>query len=115
MDDFYMLTDGAILKMIGKKIKATRLKQNITQRSLAEASGVPLSSLKRIENGGIGAFESLLRVLRVLGMMDSIQPLVEEEQLSPQEYYDFVNSSRKKMRQRAVGLLDAKSREESEW
>ena len=36
MEDIYILSDAQIQKKIGEKIKATRLKQNITQDSLAE-------------------------------------------------------------------------------
>ncbi len=115
MDDIYTLTDGAILKRMGEKVKSCRLKQNITQQSLTKASEVPLSTLKRIESGEIGAFESLLRVMRVLGLLDSLQPLIEEEQLSPQEYYELVNSSQKKKRKRAMGQLNYTHKEESEW
>lgn len=113
--DLYGLTDGVIAKKVGEKLKSNRLKQNVTQRSLSEASGVPLSTLKRIEGGEIGAFDSLLRMLRVLGMLDCVQPLVEEEQLSPQEYYELVHGAQKKRRKRAVGRLNPKNEEESEW
>lgn len=110
-----MLADGSILSKIGDKLKANRLKQNITQQSLAEASGVTLSTIKRMERGEIGAFSSLLRVLRVLGLLDFIQPLTEEEKLSPQEYYDLMNSRQKKNRQRAAGKLNVSNKEDIGW
>ena len=96
MDDIYMLADTTILNRIGNKLKATRLKQNITQQSLADSAGVSLSSLKKIEKGEIGSFDSLLRVLRTLGKLDVLQPLVDEEQLSPSEYYELVQSIKTK-------------------
>lgn len=39
MDDIYMLADAAILNRIGGRLRAVRLKQNITQQSLADAAG----------------------------------------------------------------------------
>jgi len=45
MDNIYMLTDMVILTRIGEKLKAVRLKQNITQQSLAEAANVSLSDI----------------------------------------------------------------------
>ena len=110
-----MLADAAICQKIGGKLKQTRLKQNITQQSLAKAADVSLSSIKKIENGKIGSFDSLLRVLRILGMLDVLQPLVEEEQLSPNEYYNLVHSAKAKTRQRAVGKIDKVEKEDSEW
>jgi len=103
MDDIYMLADAVILSRIGNKLRTVRLKQNITQQSLSEAANVSLSSIKKIEKGEIRSFDSLLRVLRILGKLDILQPLVEEEQLSPSEYYDFVHSMQSTMRKRATG------------
>ena len=103
MDDIYMLADAVILSRIGNKLRAVRLKQNITQQSLSEAANVSLSSIKKMEKGEIRSFDSLIRVLRILGKLDILQPLVEEEQLSPNEYYDFVHSMQSTMRKRATG------------
>ncbi len=100
MDDIYMLADAIILNRIGSHLKAVRLRQNITQQSLADAAGVSL----------------LLRVLRTLGKLDVLQPLVDEEQLSPSEYYNLVQSNTAKhQRQRAAGQLNKTNKEESEW
>ena len=97
MDDIYMLADAIILNS-------------------ADAAGVSLSSLKKIEKGEIGSFDSLLRVLRTLGKLDVLQPLVDEEQLSPSEYYNLVQSNTAKhQRQRAAGQLNKTNKEESEW
>lgn len=114
MDDIYILSDTQLTKRIGKKLKATRLKRNITQQSLAEASSISLSSVKKVENGEIGSFDTLLRLLRTLGMLESISPLFEEEQLSPSEYYEMVNKAKKQTRKRATGKLKV-NKEESEW
>ena len=114
MKDFYALSDVQLVKRIGNKLKAVRLKRNITQQSLAEAASISLSSLKKIESGVIGTFDSLLRVLRTLGMLESIATLFEEDQMSPSEYYDMVNKSKKQTRKRAVGHIKT-DKEESEW
>jgi transcriptional regulator with XRE-family HTH domain len=112
MDDIYMLPDPIILERIGSHLKQNRLKQNITQQSLAEAAGVSLSSVKNIEKGEIRSFDALLRVLRTLGKLDVLQPLVDEEQMSPSEYYEFVHSLGKHQRKRAAGRLNHKKNEE---
>ncbi|MBP1539546.1 MAG: helix-turn-helix transcriptional regulator [Prevotella sp.] len=116
MDDIYMLSDSAIFAKIGSRLKDVRLKQNITQQSLAESAGVSLSSLKKIEKGEIGSLDSLIRVLRTLGKLEVLQPLVDEEQLSPSEYYELVQSNTANhQRRRAVGRLDNTNKEESAW
>lgn len=114
MNDLYALSDTQLCNCIGKKLKNIRLKRNITQLSLAKASSISLSSIKKIENGEIGSFDTLLRVLRTLGILESINVLFEEEQLSPSEYYEVVNKAKKKIRKRAAGKLKI-NKEESEW
>ena len=89
MDDIYVLSDATIMTRIGQHLRSLRLKQNITQQSLAEAADISLSSVKKIENGTIGTFDGLMRVLRMLGKLDVLLPLVEEESLSPNEYYEL--------------------------
>lgn len=114
MNDIYALSDALLSKRIGEKLKAIRLKRNITQQSLAEASSISLSSVKKVENGEIGSFDTLLRILRTLGMLESISTLFEEEQLSPSEYYEMVNKTKQKARKRAGGKLKI-VKEGSEW
>ena len=110
-----MLADTVILKRIGNKLRTVRLKQNITQQSLSETANVSLSSIKKMEKGEIRSFDSLLRVLRILGKLDVLQPLVEEEQLSPTEYYKLVNEMKAHRRQRAAGAIRNTQKAESEW
>ncbi len=114
MEDIYSLSDTQVQKRIGARLKSVRLKQNITQKSLAEEADISLSSIKKIENGGIGSFESLLRVMRVLGELEAFQNLITDEQLSPNEYYELVNAGKKHSRKRAAGKVKTK-KEESEW
>ena len=114
--NIYSLTDTLIQQRIGDKIKTLRLRQNITQVNLASDAQISLSSVKKIEKGQIGSFDSLIRVLRVLGKLDVLQQLVEEEEMSPNEYYEFVNSTKKKNRQRATSVKKTDNdNEESEW
>ena len=115
MNGLYGNSDKQIPSRIGDSLKALRLKQNITQQSIAEASQVSLSTVKKIESGEIGTFDAFLRMLRTLGKLEILQPLVEQEEMSPNEYYEFVNSKKKKMRKRAVGTIQTKRQEESEW
>ena len=114
MEVVYMLADEVLQRKIGERLKAVRLKQNITQQALAEEAGVSLSSVKKIEKGEIGTLDSLLRVLRTLGMLDVLRPLVEEEQLSPSEYYELMQKAGAHQRKRAAGKAH-KEKEEPSW
>ena len=105
MDNIYTLTDSMILTKIGSHLKETRLKQNITQQSLAEAADISLSTIKKIEKGEIKSADALIRTLRTLGLLETLLPLIEEEQISPNEYYKMVHSVSAHQRKRAAGKI----------
>lgn len=94
-ENIYMLPDGEIRRRLGQKIRRLRLRQNFTQASLAEQAQVSLTTLKKIEKGDISYFDSLMRVLRVLGELDVFSPLIKEEEMSPNEYFEFVEQARR--------------------
>ena len=98
MDDIYSLTDAQILQKIGSRLKSIRLKQNMTQQEISNQSMVSVSTIKKIEDGRINSFDSLLRLMRILGKLDLLQELTEEEKLSPNEYYAMINSVKKHQR-----------------
>lgn len=112
-----MLPDGEICRGIGRKIRSLRLRQNITQQSLAEQSQISVSSVKKIENGEIGSFDTLMRVLRILGQLDIFAPLLKEDVMSPNEYYEYVQAAQKKQRRRARGAAPSSpiTNTDSEW
>ncbi|MBP9993221.1 MAG: helix-turn-helix transcriptional regulator [Bacteroidales bacterium] len=101
VENFYMLSDTEIVKRISDRLKGVRLKQNISRQDLADSTGVSVSSIVRMEEGEIKSFDSFLRVLRTLGKMDILLPLVEEEELSPNEYFNAVQAAKNKIRKRA--------------
>ena len=104
MEDIYILTDVAIRRRLGENLKGVRLKQNITQQRLADEAGLSLSTVKKLEKGEIGSFDAFLRVLRTLGRLDVLSPLVEEPQLSPNEYYELVQKAGTHRRKRATAV-----------
>ena len=115
LNNIYILTDTELCNRIAAKIKTVRLKQNMSQAELADKSGVSISTIKRMEDGEVKNFESLIRVLRTLGKLDIFVPLVEEEQLSPNEYYKLANKANKPKRKRASKGYTKENKEESEW
>lgn len=120
-ENIYMYADAEICRKIGRKIKELRLRQNITQIALAQQSQISVSTIKKIENGEIGSFDSLMRVLRILGELDVFAPLLEEEVMSPNEYLKFVEVAKNKRRKRAKSdkthqtESKSKNEEEAEW
>ena len=115
MDNVYMLSDAEILKRISAKIKEIRLRQNISRQDMAASSGVSVSSIVRIEDGEIKSFESFLRIIRTLGKIEVLMPLLQEEEISPNEYYKMVHSAKVKQRKRASRSTISNHQEEQGW
>ena len=115
LGNIYVLTDTELCNRIAAKIKTARLKQNMSQAELADKSGVSISTIKRMEDGEVKNFESLIRVLRTLGKLDIFVPLVEEEPLSPNEYYELTSKANKPKRKRASKGYTKENKEGSEW
>lgn len=82
---------------------------------MAVSSGVSMSSIVRMEDGEIKSFESLIRILRMLGKIDVFLPLVEEEEISPNEYFKMVHFAKSKQRRRAFKSVIDNHQEKSEW
>lgn len=118
-ESIYMLADAEICRRIGKKIRYLRLRQDFTQFDLAEESQISVSTLKKIESGEISSFDSLMRVLRILGELDVLSSLIKEPEMSPNEYYEFMELAKKRQRKRASSKKSNNkpktTEEESEW
>lgn len=61
-------TVDADLRTLGERLAQLRLSRNLTQVALASEAGTSASSIKRLEAGANTSLETLLRVLRVLGL-----------------------------------------------
>ena len=70
-----LISPSTMAADVAKRARAMRLAQNLSQKSMAERSGVSEASLKRFERTGEIAFGSLLKVAVVLGCMDDFGAL----------------------------------------
>ncbi len=75
------ISESAVLKELGERIKQQRIALNLTQAELAKKCGVSLSTETRIENGEDSKISNIIRVLTALGFVENINLLVPEEQL----------------------------------
>ncbi len=77
MDISKQYTDLAILSEIGDRVSRCRLEQNLTQAKLAEAAEVSKRTIERMEKGEsvqLTSFVQILRVLDLLGNLDTLVP-----------------------------------------
>lgn len=92
MIDLYLASDKVLLKEIGQKIKRLRLAANLSQKTLAERSGVSAFSISQIENGSNPSLLTMLMILRALNALNMLYLFFEEEQLDPIAMADYLKS-----------------------
>lgn len=80
--DFYVLSDLAILEELGARLKALRLRKNITQEQLAERSLLSLNTIKSLELGK-GKLSSLIIILRELEALNTLDDFIPDLKISP--------------------------------
>ena len=112
MNDPYLVSDRALLKIMGQKIKQLRLGANLSQKTLAERCGLSDFSISQIENGKNTSVLSLLMVLRALKELDMLNRFFEEEPISPIAYAEVMRKGRKPQR---IRKSNTQTKTESEW
>src|SRR5690606_12887251 len=73
----------AVLAELGERLARIRKQQGYSQEALADAAGIGVATLRRIEDGNDGKLGSWLRILRALQMHASIDALLPENFRSP--------------------------------
>ena len=92
MIDLYLASDKVLLKEIGQKVKRLRLGANLSQKTLAERSGISAFSISQIENGSNPSLLTLLMILRALNALNMLYLFFEEEQIDPIAMADYLKS-----------------------
>jgi len=81
--DFNAMTDKAVLAEIGQRLQRERLNQNMAQADLARKSGLSPRTLQSLEAGNVCTVESLIRTLRVLGRLNTLDSFLPPPGISP--------------------------------
>lgn len=80
--DYYTASDSRIMQELGKRLRALRLRKNITQEDLAERAVIAVGTIKSLEKGK-GKLSSLIAVLRELDSLEQLENLIPPITLSP--------------------------------
>lgn len=99
-----------ILKEFGKRIQDVRISASITQKELAERSGVSASTMERIEKGENVKIENILNVLRALSLLENFDVLVPEQEIVP-----TIVIERRMKRKRVRNKKQCGDKTEIEW
>jgi transcriptional regulator with XRE-family HTH domain len=90
------LTDEAVLAELGSRLARARLERNLTQEELGDQAGVGRPTVQRLEAGEPIKVTSLIRVLRVLGLIEGLDRAVPEPVPSPIERLKLSGKERRR-------------------
>ena len=93
---FQSLTDDAILSELGQRFARRRLDLGLTQAELAKEAGISKRTVERIEAGVSAQLSSLIRLMRILELLPSLNASIPEPRPSPIEVLE--NQGRQRMR-----------------
>ena len=94
-------TRETILQRIGVAVREHRLRKNITQKMLAERSGISLTAVKHLERGVGATLGSFVQACRTLGIDGWIAEIEPHDELSPIAYAEALKKAAQKKRRRA--------------
>jgi len=97
-------------RLSGRLVKH-RLNRNLTQVELADAAGISLRTLARLEAGEPTQLENFLRTLIALGLQDGLERLVPDVPDSPMQQLERAGRARK----RATGRRKPRADDGNPW
>lgn len=85
MVDLYEYSSPELVRLLGIRFKDYRMRCNLTQKEVAEQSGVGLTTIHKFENGTAGnlSLNTFLLLLKVVGQIQTIDHLLPELPESP--------------------------------
>ena len=109
---FYGMSDKAILREIGRRVKQRRLTKNLTQESLAEMAGVNRMTIVKLEQGKPSTLLTFVQVLHALGNLDGLANFLHDQGPSPLQVAKMKGKERSRASSSNVQPSDS---EESSW
>ena len=85
MADFYEYSIPEIVRLLGSRFKEYRMRCNLTQKEVAEQSGIGLTTIHKFENGTAGnvSLATFILLLKVVGQINALDDLLPELPESP--------------------------------
>lgn len=69
-------TDSEVLQQLADKCRELRLRQNMSQRDVAERAGIALPTYRRFEQAGQISLERFVAVVRALNRLPELESLL---------------------------------------
>lgn len=90
MKDYSDYSVTELVRLLGSRFKDYRLRANMTQKEVAEMSGLSLMTIHRFENGTVKniSLSTFLLLLKAVGSINDLNELMPEQPESPYLYDD---------------------------
>ncbi len=81
----------AIIRILGLRFREYRMMLRMTRKEVSEAAAIGMTTLYKFESGNMTdiSFSTLIRMLKVIGLIDSWETLLPELPESPYLYDDL--------------------------
>ena len=85
MADLYEYSTPELVRLLGTRFKEYRMRCNLTQREVAEQSGIGLTTIHKFENGTANSLSlsTFILLLRVVGQVNALDDVLPELPESP--------------------------------
>ena len=85
MADFYEYSIPELVRLLGERFKEYRMRCNLTQKEVADQSGIGLTTIHKFENGMAGnlSLSTFILLLKVVGQVNALDDLMPELPESP--------------------------------
>lgn len=94
------MSNPAILVEIGKRLKEYRIRNDMTQKDVAEHAGVGIDTVLRVERGDNISTLKLIAILRSLDMLENLNEFIPKPPVSPILYKKLMGKQRYRVRKR---------------
>ena len=90
MKDYSEYSVTELVRLLGSRFKDYRLRANMTQKEVAEMSGLSMMTIHRFENGMVKniSLDTFLLLLKAVGSINDLNELMPEQPESPYLYDD---------------------------
>ena len=85
MEDYYEYSIPELVQLLGVRFKDYRMRSNMTQKDVAEQSGLTVNTIHKFENGRIPnmSLSTFLLLMKAIGCINGLDALMPELPESP--------------------------------
>ncbi len=101
--NYYSMSDRAILREIGRRLRRRRLDKNLSQQTLADTAGLSRTTVSDLERGAPAGVLTLVQILRALGALEELDAFLPDPGPSPLELARMKGRERQRASRQSAG------------